>query len=64
MTDLSHATWRKSSRSGGDNGQCVELAHSGQAIRDSKNPSGHALRFDQRTAVRFLAAVKNGRFDH
>jgi hypothetical protein len=64
MTDLSHVAWRKSSRSGGDNGSCVELAHHGQAIRDSKNPSGHTLRFDHTTAAEFLAAVKNGRFDH
>lgn len=64
MTDLSQAQWRKSSRSGGDNGQCVELAHSGQAVRDSKNPTGGALRFEQRTATAFLDAVKNGRFDN
>lgn len=57
------AAWRKSSRSGGDNGQCVELAHHGQAVRDSKNPA-LVLEFDHSTACQFLAAVKNGRFDH
>lgn len=34
--------WRKSSFSGGDNGDCVELANTG-AIRDSKNPDGPRL---------------------
>lgn len=31
--------WRKSSRSGGTNGNCVELAHTLDAVRDSKNPA-------------------------
>lgn len=30
--------WRKSSYSGGDNGECVEVAHTCDAFRDSKNP--------------------------
>jgi len=60
MTDLS-AEWRKSSRSGGNNGQCVELARGGRAIRDSKNPAGGALLVDERAAAGFLTAVKAGR---
>jgi hypothetical protein len=40
--DLSAAVWRKSSRSGGNGGACVELANIG-AIRDSKNPGGPVL---------------------
>jgi hypothetical protein len=35
--------WRKSSYSGGDNGDCIELAWAG-ALRDSKNPDGPQLR--------------------
>jgi hypothetical protein len=45
--DLSGAVWRKSSRSGDNGGQCVEVAHvtGGAAIRDSKNPTGPILLF-------------------
>jgi len=45
-TDLAHAAWRKSSRSGGGN-NCVEVAKIGDvcAIRDSKEPTGPALAF-------------------
>lgn len=62
MTDLTRAVWRKSSRSGGNNGQCVELAFAGRAIRDSKNQTGGALLLDQRAADRLMTAVKAGRF--
>jgi hypothetical protein len=55
--DLSAAVWRKSSRSGGNGGACVELASVG-AIRDSKNPTGPVLRGD---LARLLAAAKTGR---
>ena len=37
-------TWRKSSYSGNNGGQCVEIAVSGVVfIRDSKNPHGTVL---------------------
>lgn len=52
--DLSSATWRKSSRSAGNNGACVELAYAG-AIRDSKNPTSPALTVD---LDEFLTAIK------
>jgi hypothetical protein len=55
--DLSGAVWRKSSRSGGNNGACVELANLG-AIRDSKNPAGPMLEADLAT---LLKATKSGR---
>lgn len=35
-------TWRKSSFSGGDNGDCIELAWVG-AVRDSKSPAAGML---------------------
>ncbi|CRK61208.1 hypothetical protein [Alloactinosynnema sp. L-07] len=40
-----HDRWRKSSFSGGDNNNCVELnlAPAISAIRDSKNPTGPVL---------------------
>jgi hypothetical protein len=50
--------WRKSSRSGGNGGECVELAHTLDAVRDSKNPDGPVLRGDVR---RLVVAVRAGR---
>ena len=41
--DLTSATWRKSSYSGGNGGNCVEvavLAGGRRAVRDSKDPAG------------------------
>ncbi|WP_018686639.1 DUF397 domain-containing protein [Actinokineospora enzanensis] len=52
--------WRKSSRSAGNNGNCVELAHTMDAVRDSKNPTGPALGTVRVDAL--VAAVKNGSF--
>jgi len=57
--DVSGAVWRKSSRSGGNNGACVELANNG-AIRDSKNPAGPVLKGD---LVTLLIATKAGHLD-
>jgi hypothetical protein len=57
--DLSAATWRKSSRSGGNNGACVELANLG-AVRDSKNPTGPTLRVH---LAHLLAAARAGRLE-
>ena len=59
IANLSTARWRKSSLSSGQNGACVELACVG-AVRDSKNPTGPALRVDLGD---LLGAVKAGRFD-
>jgi hypothetical protein len=36
-------TWRKSSFSGSNGGDCVEVASHLRALRDSKNPSGPVL---------------------
>jgi hypothetical protein len=52
------ATWRKSSHSGSDNGDCVELRNTLDAVRDSKNP-GQALKVDLAT---FIDQVKADRF--
>ena len=46
--------WRKSSYSGQE-GSCVELAHTFDTVRDSKNPDGPMLRGDVRG---LLAAIK------
>ncbi|HEY2580128.1 MAG TPA: DUF397 domain-containing protein [Streptosporangiaceae bacterium] len=57
--------WRKSTKSIG-NGQCVEaagLANGRLAVRDSKDKSGPALRFNESGWRTFIAEVKNGIYD-
>lgn len=54
--DLTNAKWRKSTHSGPNGGECVELAGvaGAVAVRDSKNPDGPVLlltRAALRTAV-------------
>ncbi|MFC4017624.1 DUF397 domain-containing protein [Micromonospora sp. GCM10011542] len=47
--DLTGAHWRKSSRSGGNGGSCVEVAENLPGVvlvRDSKDRSGGTLTFD------------------
>lgn len=63
--DLSRAVWRKSSRSGGNGGQCVEVARNLPgivAVRDSKDPDGPALIFGPDDWHAFIGAVKDGEF--
>lgn len=58
--------WRKSSRSGGASGQCVETAGirgAAVAVRDSKNPAGPRLAFSAAEWRSFAERVKDGRFD-
>jgi hypothetical protein len=46
--DNGHLTWRKSSYSGGNGGNCVEMASVVGplvAVRDSKDPNGPNLAF-------------------
>lgn len=50
-----HIRWRKSSRSGASANGCVELAHTKDKVRDSKNPAGPCLHVDMDT---LLAVVK------
>ncbi|MGW5817263.1 DUF397 domain-containing protein [Streptomyces noursei] len=64
--DLSHAQWRKSSYSGDNNGQCVEIADNFPKVvpvRDSKDKEGPALRFQRDAFSAFIEQVKGGRFD-
>ena len=57
-TELMHAVWRKSSRSGDQGGQCVEVAHLQQAgvvaIRDSKQPDADPIMVSPAGWSRFL----------
>ncbi|MEU7618810.1 DUF397 domain-containing protein [Micromonospora rifamycinica] len=58
--DLSGAQWRKSSRSNGQGGACVEVADNlaGMvAVRDSKDPDGPVLAFESQTWRAFVAQV-------
>lgn len=51
--------WRKSSFTG-NQGDCVELAHTRDMVRDSKAPAGPLLGVP---LAGLLAAVKGGRLD-
>ncbi len=75
--DLSKARWRKSTFSGDNGGNCVEVAEltSGSenthpdhddtliAVRDSKNPDGPKLVFTSAEWDAFLNGVKANEFD-
>ncbi|MCW2643388.1 MAG: hypothetical protein JWP76_5694 [Dactylosporangium sp.] len=62
--DPASATWRKSSRSGGQ-GNCVEVAGTPTAVgvRDSKDQSGPVLVFARPEWRAFVDGVKSGDFD-
>ncbi|MEV4180383.1 DUF397 domain-containing protein [Streptosporangium canum] len=65
--DLSAAVWRKSSLSGDNGGQCVEVASNLPdvvAVRDSKDPEGPKLLFTPAEWRTFVGGVKAGDFDH
>ncbi|MFD8526863.1 DUF397 domain-containing protein [Streptosporangium canum] len=64
--ELSGARWRKSSLSGHDGGNCVEVAtlSSGhRAVRDTKDRTGPALVFTADAWSVFTAAIKTGHLD-
>ncbi|GAA0846096.1 DUF397 domain-containing protein [Streptosporangium amethystogenes subsp. fukuiense] len=64
--DLSAAIWRKSSRSGGNGGQCVEVAANLPeviAVRDSKDPDGPKLLLTPTEWATFVRGIKTGDFD-
>ena len=61
--DLTGARWRKSTKSGGNGGNCVEVADNlgtVVGVRDSKDPTGPVLTFDPATWTRFVASTKRG----
>jgi hypothetical protein len=65
VSTSSELVWHKSSFSSPD-GNCVEvaeLANGGRAVRDSKDPSGPALRFTAGEWGAFVAGVRGGEFD-
>ncbi|MER7897029.1 DUF397 domain-containing protein [Streptomyces sp. NPDC096046] len=54
--------WYKSSYSGGDQGECLEVApgHPDVPVRDSKAAHGPALVFSRSGWTAFVTAVKDG----
>jgi hypothetical protein len=57
---LTGARWRKSSRSGGNGGNCVEVADNLPnvvGVRDSKDPAGPALVFSLAAWRAFVTEV-------
>ncbi|WP_329425320.1 DUF397 domain-containing protein [Streptosporangium sp. NBC_01495] len=64
--ELSRAVWRKSTRSGGNGGSCVEVASltAGRiGVRDSKDRSGPSLIFSPAEWHAFIGGIKGGEFD-
>jgi hypothetical protein len=63
--DFTGAQWRKSTKSGPNCDNCVEVAEVGgfYGLRDSKNPTGPVLVFDQGEWAAFTAGAKDGEFD-
>ncbi|MFY1578085.1 DUF397 domain-containing protein [Verrucosispora sp. WMMD703] len=58
--ELTDARWRKSTRSGPDGGNCVEVADNLPglvAVRDSKDPTGPVLAFPPTAWRAFLTRV-------
>ena len=55
-------TWRKSSYSGNNGGNCVEVGTAAHviAVRDSKDPDGSVLAFAADTWAAFAERVKAG----
>ena len=58
--DMSSAIWRKSSYSGANGGNCIEIAAAARtvAVRDSKDPKGPVLAFGPNDWQRFADQVK------
>ncbi|MFF3607585.1 DUF397 domain-containing protein [Streptomyces sp. NPDC002463] len=63
VVDLSTVTWRKSSYSNNDGGNCLEVADHLPLVpvRDSKNPTGPTLVFEADAWASFVTGVKGGR---
>ena len=59
-----NSEWKKSTRSGGSGGNCVQarLHDSTVQLRDSKDPAGPVLAFDPDTWRAFVTGVHNGEF--
>jgi hypothetical protein len=65
MNIPTNTPWRKSTKSGGNGGQCVEVrCHDGAIqVRDSKDPTGPVLGFTVAEWCAFIDGAKGGEFD-
>ena len=65
MTGTTTPAWRRSSRSGGGHGECVEVAvvATGIGIRDSKHPHAPHLTIGRDAFALLLRSVKLDRYD-
>jgi hypothetical protein len=63
--DLTGAQWQKSSRTGPDSDNCVEVAFvdGAIAVRDARQEDGPVLLFTQEEWDAFVAGAKDGEFD-
>jgi len=64
--ELTRADWRKSTYSGNNGGNCVEVARNLPgvvAIRDSKDREGPALVVEPRAFAALTAGIRAGEFD-
>ena len=61
---MDSVTWRKSTRSSSNGGNCVEVADLSDTIgvRDSKDPAGPVLRIDRAAWQTFVAGVRGEHF--
>jgi hypothetical protein len=69
MSDQKFTGWRKSSRSGSADGNCVEVAFAADGhvgLRDSKatDQGGAVLTFTSEAWATFVTSVCAGNFDH
>jgi Domain of unknown function (DUF397) len=65
-SNINGAVWRKSSRSGDNGGNCVEMAANLPgivAVRDSKDARGPVLTVAPGEWLAFAAGIRNGEFD-
>lgn len=64
--DLTDAAWRKSSYSGNNGGNCVEVASlpGTIAVRDSRDPCGPVLLVTPQGWQAFTATLKTGTHSH
>jgi hypothetical protein len=63
MTEPTGARWRKSTRSGDNGGNCIEIADNLPdvvAVRDSKDPAGPGLTFRPGGWASFVTSCKAG----
>jgi hypothetical protein len=63
--DVSRLSWHKSSYSGTNGGDCVEVAvlpDGGRAVRDSKDSEGAVLGFSRSEWAAFIGRVRAGEF--